>query len=86
MQNIYEKYMFFIGVAGQMVFYLQAFKIFSTKNAESVSLIAFLFGLVSVTSWLIYGVVLKNRVLVISNTFAVVGALSVITGILIFQE
>jgi len=85
LQNIYEKYMFFIGLVGQMVFYLQAFKIFSTKSAENVSLTAFLFGLVSVSSWLIYGLILKNRVLVISNAFAVIGALSVVTGILLFS-
>jgi len=85
LQNIYEKYMFFIGLVGQMVFYLQAFKIFSTKNAENVSLAAFLFGLVSVSSWLIYGLILKNRILVVSNLFAVIGALSVVIGILLFS-
>jgi len=84
-KDIYEKYMFVIGLVGQMVFYLQAFKIFSTKSAENVSLAAFLFGLISVTSWLIYGLLLKNRVLFISNLFAVIGALSVVTGILLFS-
>ncbi|HEV2524650.1 MAG TPA: SemiSWEET family transporter [Gammaproteobacteria bacterium] len=84
MQNIYEKYMFFIGIAGQMVFYLQAYEIFSAKRAENVSLTAFLFGLVSVASWLIYGIVIKNRVLVVANAFAVVGAFAVVIGILSF--
>ena len=86
MENIFEKYMFFIGIAGQMVFYLQAYKIFSTKKAENVSLTAFLFGLLSVTSWLIYGIVIKNQVLIVSNAFAVVGALAVVIGILYFSR
>ena len=84
MKNFYEKYMFFIGIAGQMVFYLQAYEIFSSKRAENVSLTAFLFGLVSVTSWLIYGIIIKNRVLIFANAFAVVGALAVVIGILSF--
>ncbi|HXH54778.1 MAG TPA: SemiSWEET family transporter [Gammaproteobacteria bacterium] len=85
MKNFYEKYMFFIGFAGQMVFYLQAYKIFSSQRAENVSLTAFLFGLVSVTSWLIYGIIIKNRVLIFANAFAVVGALAVVIGILSFS-
>ncbi len=85
MNKTFEKYMFFIGFAGQMVFYLQAYKIFSLKNAEGVSLVAFAFGLLSVSSWLAYGLVLKDRVLIISNIFAIVGALAVITGILLYS-
>lgn len=85
MQNLYEKYMFFMGFAGQMVFYLQAYEIFSTHRADNVSLPAFLFGLASVSSWLIYGLMIKNRVLVVANAFAVVGALAAVVGILYFS-
>lgn len=77
--------MFFIGIAGQMVFYLQAYEIFSAKKAENVSLLAFLFGLLSVTSWLIYGIMIKNRPLIVANAVAVVGALAVVVGILSFS-
>jgi len=86
MRKIYEKYMFFIGIAGQMVFYLQAAKIFSVQSAKDVSLPAFLFGLISVTSWFIYGILLKNRVLIISNIFAIIGALAVVVAILIYSK
>ncbi len=86
MKKLYEKYMFFIGIAGQMVFYLQAAKIFSDKSAIDVSLPAFLFGLVSVTSWLIYGILLKNQVLIFSNIVAIIGALAVVTAILIYSN
>lgn len=85
MQHFYEQYMFFIGIAGQLVFYLEAYEIFSAQKAENVSLTAFLFGLVSVTSWLIYGIILKNRVLICANVFAVVGALAVVTGIVLYS-
>ena len=85
MKKLYEKYMFFMGFAGQLVFYLQAYKIFSIKDAEGVSLVAFCFGLLSVSSWLIYGIIIRNRVLVYANAFAMVGAVAVITGILIYS-
>lgn len=81
---IYEKYMFAIGIMGQAVFYIQAFKIFQNRSAQDVSLLGFSFGLLSVSSWMIYGMVIRNRVLLISNVVAVVGALLVVLGILIY--
>lgn len=83
--HIYEKYMFFMGFVGQMVFYLQAYEIFSGKQAKDVSLSAFLFGLLSVSSWLVYGILIKNRVLVSANIFGVIGALAVVIGILTYS-
>lgn len=82
---IYEKYMYFIGIAGQMVFYLQAYEIFAAEKAENVSLPAFSFGLLSVSSWMLYGIFIKNRVLVVANAFAVVGALAAVGGILYYK-
>ncbi len=82
MKKIYEGYMYVIGILGQLVFYLQAFKIFMDQSAKDVSLAAFLFGLLSVTSWLIYGLIIKNKVLVLANVIASIGALAVVIGIL----
>ena len=79
----YEKYMFVVGTLGQLLFYTQGLKIFMNKSASDVSLLGFSLGLISVASWLVYGVLIKNKVLIISNTFAVIGALFVVTGILI---
>ncbi len=72
-----------MGVLGQFLFYVQGIKIFVTKSASDVSLIGFSLGLISVSSWLLYGVLIKNKVLILANVFAVVGALFVIIGILI---
>ena len=79
----YEKYMLIVGTLGQLLFYTQGIKIFLTKSANDVSLIGFLLGLISVSSWLGYGILIKNRVLIVSNAFAVIGALFVVIGILI---
>lgn len=85
MKNHFEKYMLFVGTAGQILFYAQGFKIFYTKEATGVSLLGFSLGLLSVASWLLYGLFLKNRVLIVSNLFAVIGALLVICGILLYS-
>lgn len=82
--KIFERYMFVIGTLGQLVFYIQAFEIFKNENAGEVSFVAFLFGFFSVLSWLVYGILIKNSVLIFVNTFAVIGALSVLTAILIY--
>ncbi len=80
----YEKYMLAMGLIGQLLFYTQAFKIFHNHSAHDVSVYGFLLGLVSVASWLIYGILIKNRVLLLSNIFAFIGALLVILGIWIY--
>jgi|SRR5579871_1415636 len=82
----YEKYMLAVGILGQLLFYTQGIKIFMTKSANDVSILGFLFGLISVTSWLIYGILIKNKVLVYANAVAVIGAVFVIIGILIYRS
>lgn len=86
MKKIYEKYMLFIGGIGSLIFYLQAIKIFHEHNAAAVSLPAFIMGLISVASWAIYGVTIKNRILFISNVLATIGALLVVIGILFYKS
>lgn len=78
--------MLVMAVLGQLLFYIQGVKIFVTESANGVSMIGFCLGFVSVSSWLIYGILIKNRVLVLSNAFAVIGALFVILGILIHGD
>jgi MtN3 and saliva related transmembrane protein len=85
MKKIYEKYMFLIGGSGSLIFYLQAIKIFREQSAAAVSLLAFIVGFISVVSWMIYGILIKNRVLFISNILATIGAFLVIVGILIYK-
>lgn len=82
--NYYERYMLVMGVLGQLLFYTQAAKIFITRSASDISILGFMFGLLSVSSWLIYGILIKNRILFWANAVAVVGALLVIIGALIY--
>lgn len=82
----YEKYMLVVGILGQLLFYIQGMKIVLTRSASDISITAFSLGFISVSSWLIYGVLIKNRVLILANVVAVVGALFVIVGTLIYRH
>jgi MtN3 and saliva related transmembrane protein len=86
MIKFYEKYMLLIGGGGSLIFYLQAIKIFYEHNAAAISLSAFIVGLVSVVSWMVYGILIKNRILFISNVLATIGALFVVIGIIIYKN
>jgi|SRR5579885_2818015 len=79
----YEKYMLVMGVLGQAVFFLQGIKIFQNQSAQDVSFSGFLFGFISVVSWMIYGAMIKNKVLFGVNIIATLGALFVLIGILV---
>jgi len=83
--KFYTKYMTIIGVLGQFMFFFQAYKIFAAKNAGSVSFSGFTISLIAVSSWLVYGVLIKNRVLIVSNIVAVIGAMLVLIGIVTYS-
>jgi MtN3 and saliva related transmembrane protein len=79
--KICEKLMTLIGLGGQTLFYLQAYKIYSTQCAASVSLAGFSIATLSVFSWILYGLLIRNSVLIIVNTFALVGAILTLLAI-----
>ncbi len=83
--NLYTKYMLVIGVVGNLAFYLQAYVIFSNKSAFNISVYGFIISLISVTSWFVYGLLKRDRVLIFSNIIAIVGALSVLLGVWIYR-
>lgn len=72
--NISEKLMTIIGVCGQTLFYFQAYKIYAGGSAQDVSVPGFCFAFFSLISWLFYGLLIKNKVLIIVNAFAAIGA------------
>lgn len=76
--------MLFIAIAGQLLYFIQAYKIFASQSAQDLSLLGFVVGLISVTSWLIYGIILKDIPLIVANAFACSGALLVVIGIIMY--
>jgi MtN3 and saliva related transmembrane protein len=83
--KFYEKYMSFIGPIGNLMFFIQAYKIFNTQSAVSISILAFGISGVGLSSWLIYGFLLKNRPLILANLVGVAGTSLVLVGTLIYS-
>lgn len=82
--RFYGKYMIFMGSAGHLIFVLQTRKILKTKSATDVSLEGFLIALFSIASWLLYGYLKKDKVLLTVNLFGfVVGFICIVVIILL---
>lgn len=84
LRRFYGRYMMVVGIGGNLLFYWQAWEIFATRSADDVSLPAFLIGLWAVTSWFVYGLMLKDKVIISANTAAILGAALVVVGKLIY--
>lgn len=83
--KFYEKYMSVVGPLGNFMFFIQAYKIFSTECATSISIPAFLLSMLGLGSWLLYGFFLKNTPLILANLVGTVGAILVLTGAIIYR-
>ncbi|MCG3184397.1 MAG: hypothetical protein ICCCNLDF_02517 [Planctomycetes bacterium] len=80
----FQWYMYLVGIGGNLFFYIQSWEIFTRRSAGDVSLVAFSVALWAVTSWFVYGLFLRNPVLIIANIVGMLGAASVVTGKLMY--
>ncbi|HTM06274.1 MAG TPA: SemiSWEET family transporter [Patescibacteria group bacterium] len=83
--DYYKKYMLFIGAIGHSVFVLQTYKIFLTKSSHDVSLEGFLIYTLSVASWLLYGYLVRDKILIRVNLFGFVAAIVCIASIIVYK-
>jgi len=86
MKNLFNYYMLFVGIASSFIPYIQAYKIFYLKRSKGVSFLASLFSFFTVASWLVYGIVLHNNLLIVSNIMALMSALIVLVTILKYRK
>ena len=77
--------MYFIAVFGNAFFYIQAYEIFRDKSAVNVSTVGFIVAFVTVASWFVYGLILKNKVMIIANIVAMIGAALVVVSTLTYS-
>ncbi len=73
-----------IGMLGHSIFLLQTYKIISCRSASNVSLEGFFIAALSIISWLFYGILKEDKVLIIVNTFGLVSAFICIIAIISF--
>jgi MtN3 and saliva related transmembrane protein len=67
-----------VGIAMSIGYFPQAYKIWKTKSANNVSLVAFTIFAVGTLIWTLYGFFLKDLVLILSFAVGVVGSWSVL--------
>ncbi|TDR72993.1 SemiSWEET family sugar transporter [Paludibacterium purpuratum] len=77
-----QRYMNCIGPLGNLMFYFQAYEIFVSRSAGAVSFTGFAISVVGLSSWLIYGIAIRNTPLIVANAVGVAGALTVLAGLL----
>lgn len=66
------------GIAMSLGYYPQAYKIWKLKSAREISLLNYLILSTGTTIWFIYGIVLKDPVILISFGVSVIGAVLVL--------
>lgn len=82
----FDRYMIFAGTMGQYLFYTQAYKIFTTKSADDLSLDGFLVIIIVTLSWLIYGIIHRNTTIIVAQIVGLVGMIMVVIGILLYAS
>lgn len=81
----YIRYMVIIGTIGQVMHYIQAWKIFSTKSASDISLVAYVISFFLLLNWMIYGVIISSKPLIYAEITGLIGASMVIIGVIIYS-
>ncbi len=74
----------FIGPLSNLMFFMQAYKIFANKTSASVSIEGFILSAIGLGSWLFYGFLLKNEALIITNAVGLIGAALVLVGAFLY--
>lgn len=79
-----EKFVILFSIAGPIMTLPQLIKIYSEKSVEGLSALTWSAYFFIALFWLIYGVFIKNKPLVLANTLWILMHASIITGIYLF--
>jgi MtN3 and saliva related transmembrane protein len=74
------------GIAMSFGYFTQTYKIIRTKSVKGVSLATYIFFLIGIAMWLIYGLTIKDLPVIISNIVFLVGAIAVIIVYLVYRK
>lgn len=84
LKRFVDKLVYFVGVIGPVMLAPQVYKIYSSQDASSISLLSFsVFVLVNLT-WLCYGILHKEKALIISYTLWAIMNSSVVVGTVLY--
>ncbi len=75
---VWETIVAILGIVMSLGYFPQAYRIYQKKDAEDVSLVTFIIFAVGTFVWTIYGIVLRDWVLIAGFVVGVVGSWSVL--------
>lgn len=64
---MYSRFMLFITFFGQMPIVFQIFRTLRRQSAGDISLLGLMVGAMCLLSWLIYSLLIKDKLLILSN-------------------
>ncbi len=85
LKRFFDSSIYIIGCLGPMFGSIQSYKIYSNKSASDISLIAFGFNSFANIWWIIYGILHKEKPIIMVNILWVIVNLSIVTGVLIYR-
>jgi MtN3 and saliva related transmembrane protein len=66
------------GITSSFAYYFQIFKILRTQSAKDLSVITFSIWAITNLTWLIYGILISNWPIIITDGVALIGAISLL--------
>lgn len=83
-KRFYDKFILFFGIIGPLLAIPQLVKIWIEQNAAGVSLFSWIAFLCIATSWLVYGIIHKEKPIIVSNIIWIIVDILIIIGIFIY--
>ncbi len=84
--EIFKIFVTIMGIAMSLAYYLQAYTIWKNKSAQNVSIPAYIIFSLGTLTWFIYGILLRDRAIILSFVFGVIGAWTVLVLTSIYRN
>ena len=77
---------YFAGICTTLAFVPQVIKVWKSKNVDGISLSMFIIFIIGVLCWLMYGLILNQKPLIIANFITLLLAILIIIAIIKFKR
>ncbi|MFA6300781.1 MAG: SemiSWEET family transporter [Candidatus Paceibacterota bacterium] len=75
-----------MGIIMSLGYYPQAYKIWKNKTSTNISIPTFVIFSLGTLTWLVYGIVLSDKPIILSFTLGVIGAWAVLILALVYKN
>ena len=83
--RIFDVFIVFVAVIGPLTALPQLYSIFAYESVQGVSLLTWFFSTIFPIPWLIYGIVHKEKPLIISSVLWIVVSFLIVIGVMMFS-